>query len=853
MPSPHQRSAALVFALFVSSFVLPTFASAEEVATDARPWPRRYSSDGVSFTLYQPDIDVFDGNRLEGRAPMAVVTGKVADQSGKTSDQMRYGVVWFHARTETDKEAREVTLHDVVLDRASFPSDQANEAKYLALARKVAPRTAQVVSLDMVESQLAIEQGQAASQASVATKNDPPEVIVATEPSLLVRVDGDPKWKATRFAGIERLLNSKTLIARYEGKLYLFYFGELASADKLDGPWTPVATTPPALEDAYNQAVAQKLVPAVDKVPEKLQPIFAEGRFPRVYVRSKPAELIEFEGDPGFETIDGTNLSFAVNTPADVFVDNSDFSWYVLLSGRWFKAASAKGPWSYVAPKALPADFTKIPGEHPKSAALASIPGTPEATESLVANGIPQTATVKISDAKFEPGYDGDPVFAPIEGTSLRYARNAAEPVIQVDADTFFGLQDGVWFTGTTPAGSWAVALSVDPAIYRIPASSPLHYVTYVEVYGSSGDYVYVGYTPGYYGTVVQDGVVVYGTGYECDSWVGEEWIPCPATYGSGASFGWTTTYGWGMTYCWGWYDPMCYPWWGPWYGYGYGYPYYGYGWGGAVIGNVYGRWGNTVVGGTGAAWANPWTGNYGRGYRGAYYNERTGVAGVGRGGSNFNAYTGNVTRAAGGVRYNSETGRVSAGRGGSVHNIYSGESAAAGGGATINTDTGRVTAGGGAAVSGDQGAAAGGGFVSSGAAGTIAGIGFVAAGADGDTTSGGLVKVGDEVFAGKDGNIYHRGEDGSWSEVGDRNNRPEPRTAGELDRAELARQRGDQRDAAGDRGNRAGNSNRAVDRASYGGGNRSGSMGGYRGYSGGSGMRGGGGGFRGGGGGRRR
>ena len=103
---------------------LPALAPADEVAIDARPWPRRYSSDGVNFTLYQPDVDVFTGNKLEGRVPMAVVTGKVADQAGKTSDQMRYGVIWFRARTETDKEAREVTLHDISLDRASFPSDK---------------------------------------------------------------------------------------------------------------------------------------------------------------------------------------------------------------------------------------------------------------------------------------------------------------------------------------------------------------------------------------------------------------------------------------------------------------------------------------------------------------------------------------------------------------------------------------------------------------------------------------------------------------------------------------------------------------------------------------------------------
>ncbi|HET7843681.1 MAG TPA: hypothetical protein VFL14_05995, partial [Xanthomonadales bacterium] len=228
MVALHSRRATLALASFVLSLLLPAFAQGDEVATDARPWPRRYSSDGTNFTLYQPEIDKFEGNRLEGRAPMAVVTGKVADQSGKTADQTRYGVIWFTARTETDKAAREVTLHDVALVRASFPSDKANEEKYLALARKVAPRTAQVVSLDLVESQLAITQGQLKS-ASVATRNDPPEVIVATEPSLLVHIDGEAKFKATRFAGIERVLNSKSLIVRHEGKLYLFYFGKLAT------------------------------------------------------------------------------------------------------------------------------------------------------------------------------------------------------------------------------------------------------------------------------------------------------------------------------------------------------------------------------------------------------------------------------------------------------------------------------------------------------------------------------------------------------------------------------------------------------------------------------------------------
>ena len=54
---------------------------------------------------------------------------------------------------------------------------------------------------------------------------------------------------------------------------------------------------------------------------------------------------------------------------------------------------------------------------------------------------------------------------------------------------------------------------------------------------------VYVGYTPGYYGTVVSsDGVVVYGTGYYYPPYIGPTvWVPAPYTYGVGASFAWST------------------------------------------------------------------------------------------------------------------------------------------------------------------------------------------------------------------------------------------------------------------------------------------------------------------------
>ena len=257
---------------------------------------------------------------------------------------------------------------------------------------------------------------------------------------------------------------------------------------------------------------------------------------------------------------------------------------------------------------------------------------------------MPQTAKVDRATLTFQARYDGAPQFRPLAGAkNLSYAANSAIPIIDVPGHSYYALDNGVWFVSeASPEGPWVVATSVPAEIYAIPSSSPLHYVTYVRVYGSSGRYVYVGYTPGYYGTVVSNDTVVYGTGYPCTSWVGANWYGCSETYGYGAALAYGTAIGWGMAFGWGWDYPWYNPWWGPWGGY---YPgYYPWAYGGAAAWNVYGRWGNSVVAGTRAAWANPWTGNYGRAGAGGFYNPYTGSRGYGYAGRNVNAYTGRAS-----------------------------------------------------------------------------------------------------------------------------------------------------------------------------------------------------------------
>jgi hypothetical protein len=133
--------------------------------------------------------------------------------------------------------------------------------------------------------------------------------------------------------------------------------------------------------------------------------------------------------------------------------------------------------------------------------------------------------------------------------------------VVRVDPKTYYLVQNGVWFSATAPAGPWSVAATVPAVIYSIPPSSPLHYMTYVRVYSSTPTTVFVGYTPGYYGTVMSsDGVVVYGTGYVYPPYIGPYyWYPPPYTYGFGVGFTTGVFFGFAMGGMGPWYSPCCY------------------------------------------------------------------------------------------------------------------------------------------------------------------------------------------------------------------------------------------------------------------------------------------------------
>ncbi|MGA8037811.1 MAG: hypothetical protein WB985_17780 [Candidatus Acidiferrales bacterium] len=651
------------------------------------PWPRQFTYQDAKISVYQPELSDWTGDKLDAYSAVLIRSGK---------DKADFGVIWYTARTEVDKVNRVVTLEDFQLTKQNFPTVPNNGTAYSGAFNKDMTWT-QSVPLDELQSSLAVTDV-AEKQQKVEVKNNPPTIFFSTAPAVLALIDGQPVMQDAGH-GLQKIINTRALMVFDSGKsmYYLALMDGWVQSKTMQGDWLMAEHEPRRDLDKIKQAALQANQNQVlGNSEQSLKEAFEDFQAPQVFVSTTPAELILTDGLPEFTPIPGTNLSYVTNSGDDIFLDTTNSAYYILVAGRWFSSASYQnGPWSYVAAANLPSDFAKIPAYSPKASVLVSIPGTPQAKEALIANQIPQTATINRVKAKLTLSYVGEPNFQPVTGTSLMYAVNATTPVVMVSGTSYYSCQGGVWFVGRSPNGPWTVATTVAPVIYSIPPSSPIYYVTYAHVYGYTPSVVYVGYTPGYYGTVVStDGVVVYGTGYVYSPFVTTDvWIPAPVTYGVGASFGWSAAGGWALGFGLGMaVGTACSPWWGPvgWYGWGPVAPVWGWGaYGGVASANFYGHWGNAAYGGTRAAWANPYTGNVGAAGRGSFYNPVTGASGVGERGYNYNAYTGNYAAGSRGAAYNPSTGVVAGGEHGVVGNAYSGSYATASRGFAYNTHTG--------------------------------------------------------------------------------------------------------------------------------------------------------------------
>ena len=503
-------------------------------------WPRQIAVSAGTIVLYQPQAEKLIGNELTARGAIALkVTGR--------ADPI-FGAMWMTATVDVDRDSGIVWLTNLKVTRVRWPDAKPEQQqRFTQFVESDFPTTGFRTTLARFQASLA--SAEAERTHTEGLKADAPKIVFVEQLAVLLLYDSEPRTKPIENTGLAVVINTPFgVIKDTASGTYWLGGGKKVwySATDAKGPWTAGGTPP---DDILKMAPADTASARADTSTARAD-TSPPPPPPVIVTATEPTELVVTQGPPKWQTTAGGKLLYVENTETPWIRETEGQYNYLLIAGRWFRSSSTLGPWSSVRADSLPKAFQDIPAESPIGGVRSSVALTVEAQDALLDLEIPQTTAVQRSKATLTVKYDGEPKFTDIAGTSVAYAVNTQSQVLRV-AGAYYACDNAVWFKSWSPQGPWTVADSIPKAeIGKIPPSSPVYNLTFVDVYGSTPDVVYVGYTPGYTGSYAYYGVPVYGTGYYYPPYVGPTvYYPYPVTYGVAVSYNPYTGYGMGATW----------------------------------------------------------------------------------------------------------------------------------------------------------------------------------------------------------------------------------------------------------------------------------------------------------------
>jgi len=482
-------------------------------------WPKQIEVDGLVITIYAPEPEKFENNILEARSAFSIF------------DQQHlplFGAMWFQCRVQTNTSTNEVYFTDIQLVNADFSNANADQiARLQDLIEQQA--TTWHFNSDLQQFYSNIKVIDINNEYSEDLRHHPPRIYYSSTPAVLIYIDGPPIYAS--FPGTELyqyVVNTPHFIVKSSSDQQYYLNGAdywYTSSDL--NSWKHIGAPPATIRQLTEKTQELKQ----DKASQE-QTFNAP---PRLIAVSEASELVQTNGAPQIKQVH-ENLFTITNTDDEIIFDSYQDYYYILVSGRWYRTkVLERGPWTFVAPEELPEVFARIPPSSPQAHVRLSVPGTPEAAAAALDNGIPQTAIVDRAKTRMTVRYDGAPSFVEIRGTGLKYAVNTNGSVIMTNEEKYFAVDQAVWFKADSPEGPWLVSDHYPEDVRNIPPSYPVFNMKFVQIYDYSDEIVFVGYTDGYLGNFLYQGVVFYGTGYKYKSWYSNEYIPRPNTFGHGA------------------------------------------------------------------------------------------------------------------------------------------------------------------------------------------------------------------------------------------------------------------------------------------------------------------------------
>ena len=262
-----------------------TLFSVRLIADESIPefsWPIEIESeDGFVTTLYQPQLESFNANILEGRM---AVTIKPPEK------EMIFGAVWFKARMSTDLDNRTVLLEKMDIIKTHFPDmlDEENINKFSKLLSEELESWNLKMSLDRILASL--DEVENLKQLSDDINNDPPAIYFRTTPAILMLIDGDPILKKDEDSGLEYVVNTPYFIVK-DTKKDNYYITDgtfwFTSKEILTG-WEATKKPPSKVKKFAEDNIE-------DNEPDSIAQSYTEA--PELIIETKAAELILVGGE----------------------------------------------------------------------------------------------------------------------------------------------------------------------------------------------------------------------------------------------------------------------------------------------------------------------------------------------------------------------------------------------------------------------------------------------------------------------------------------------------------------------------------------------------------------------------
>lgn len=530
--------------LMIVFWMVMTLTSLPSVLAQQNDWPRTLTLEQGMVTIYSLQVDEVSKNTIHFRAALAY--------RATADSEPVFGAGWFESPVEIDSSNRIVHPTDLVITETRFPAGTADVQSELAAAL-AQQSAAWNLDFSLDELETALMTAEAESRTGENLNTAPPRIIYRDHPALLISMDGEPVLREIENSPLEAVINTPYPLIFDRKHYYLNAARDVwYRADRATGPYR-FDSNPPA------DIVAMVKANDADETNKQLTESVTAANAPEIIVTTEPAELIVTEGPAAFVPL-VDDLLVLQNSDDDVFMHVSSQNYYIVLAGRWYRASSLGGPWAYQLADKLPTAFTNIPRDSNQADSRVYVAGTEEARDAVLDAQVPQTAAVTRGEVDIEVIYDGEPIYAPVDGTGLVYIENTGSTVIQSDG-LYYLVEDGVWYVSATPDGPWQVSDHRPQQVDTILPTSPLYNVKYVRVYDSTPSVVYVGYTPGYTGSYVYRNTIFYGTGWHYRPWVSPYYYyPRHSTWGYHAGYNPWSGWNYGLSWGWGPFSVSYYP-----------------------------------------------------------------------------------------------------------------------------------------------------------------------------------------------------------------------------------------------------------------------------------------------------